>query len=111
MVFLIVAAPVQKGSNEKQVESDCKQCISPSGKSISDLSTINVSFSWLTCPQIDKTKFKVGTLDSLMELNDALGKVDITLDGNVKKMEKQLKELDPNKELKIETNSGACKHE
>lgn len=32
--------------------------------------------------------FKVGTLDSLMELNETLAKVDLTLDSTVKKIEK-----------------------
>jgi len=45
----------------------------------------------------------VGTLDSLMELNETLGKVDLTLDATVKKIEKQAKEI-MDQELKIETS-------
>ena len=51
----------------------------------------------------DKKKFKVGTLDSLMELNESLGKVDLTLDATVKKIEKQAKEI-MDQDLKIEVN-------
>ena len=38
-----------------------------------------------------------------MELNETLGKVDLTLDGTVKKIEKQAKEI-MDQELKIETS-------
>ena len=44
---------------------------------------------------MDKSRFKIGTLDSLMELNESLSKVDATLDATVKKVEKQAKELLP----------------
>lgn len=37
---------------------------------------------------IDKTRFKIGTLDQLMELNETLIKVDMNLDSTVKKIEK-----------------------
>ena len=37
---------------------------------------------------MDKSKFKIGTLDMLMELNETLVKVDQTLDATTKKMEK-----------------------
>ena len=45
--------------------------------------------------------FKIGTLDTLMELNETLAKIDLTLDSTVKKIEKQAKEI-VNQELKIE---------
>ena len=38
-----------------------------------------------------------------MELNETLGKVDLTLDSTVKKIEKQAKEI-MDQDLKIETN-------
>jgi len=38
--------------------------------------------------QLDKGRFKVGTLDQLMELNESLVKVDMNLDSTVKKIEK-----------------------
>lgn len=43
----------------------------------------------------------MGTLDSLMELNETLLKVDQTLDSTCKKVEKQAKEMVP-RDLKIE---------
>jgi uncharacterized coiled-coil protein SlyX len=52
---------------------------------------------------LDKTKFKVGTLDQLMELNETLVKVDQTLDSTTKKMEKMAKELHP-RDFEIEIN-------
>jgi hypothetical protein len=50
---------------------------------------------------LDKARFKVGTLDSLMELNETLHKVDQTLDSTVKKIEKQAREM-VSRDLKIE---------
>jgi hypothetical protein len=43
--------------------------------------------------QLEKGRFKIGTLDSLMELNETLAKVDQTLDSTVKKIEKQANEM------------------
>jgi V-type H+-transporting ATPase subunit C len=45
---------------------------------------------------VDKTKFKIGTLDQLMELNETLVKVDHTLDATCKKIEKIAKETATN---------------
>lgn len=42
---------------------------------------------------LEKGRFKIGTLDSLMELNETLAKVDQTLDSTVKKIEKQANEM------------------
>ena len=47
----------------------------------------------------------MGTLDSLMELNETLVKVDQTLDSTCKKMEKLTNEMLPGRELKIEVSS------
>jgi uncharacterized protein (UPF0548 family) len=43
---------------------------------------------------VDKSKFKIGTLDQLMELNETLVKVDQTLESTVKKMEKVVFEIE-----------------
>lgn len=43
---------------------------------------------------MDKSKFKIGTLDQLMELNETLVKVDQTLESTVKKMEKVVFEIE-----------------
>ena len=50
---------------------------------------------------MDKARFKIGTLDQLMELNESLVKLDLTLDSTVKKIEKQAVELQ-SQELFIE---------
>mmetsp|Transcript_3374 Transcript_3374/g.2337 ORF Transcript_3374/g.2337 Transcript_3374/m.2337 type:complete len:152 (+) Transcript_3374:150-605(+) len=54
-------------------------------------------------------KFKVGTLDSLMELNESLNKVDVALDSTVKKIEKMAKEL-LSADLMIESGGGQKMH-
>lgn len=46
--------------------------------------------------QVDKSKFKIGTLDQLMELNETLVKVDQTLDATTKKLEKVARESSNN---------------
>lgn len=55
--------------------------------------------------KIEKSKFKIGTLDSLMELNESLNKLDGMVDTIVKKIERQLKEFGQD-EPKIEGNDG-----
>jgi len=50
----------------------------------------------------------VGTLDSLMELNENLGKLDSALDSAVKKVEKQCKDLG-REDLYVEQNNNKCK--
>jgi hypothetical protein len=47
----------------------------------------------------------VGTLDSLMELNETLIKIDMNLDSNVKRIEKQAKEMMQGGDLCIEINN------
>jgi hypothetical protein len=53
--------------------------------------------------KFDKSRFKIGTLDQLMKLNDALGKVDSGLEALLRKIEKQGTDLNPDMELKIES--------
>ena len=53
--------------------------------------------------KVDKSKFKIGTLDQLMELNEALVKVDHTLDATCKKMEKLANEMST-KPIFVEVN-------
>jgi hypothetical protein len=51
----------------------------------------------------------VGTLDSLMELNESLAKIDQNLDATVKKIEKQAREM-LSQDLQIElSNANKCK--
>ena len=43
--------------------------------------------------QVEKQRFKIGSLDSLMELNETLVKVDQTLDTTTKKIERLATEM------------------
>lgn len=45
------------------------------------------------CIQVEKQRFKIGSLDSLMELNETLVKVDQTLDTTTKKIERLATEM------------------
>lgn len=60
--------------------------------------------------KVDKTQFKVGSLDQLMELMDTFSKYDLVIDGACKRNEKMYIDLckDKNQEpdLKLEVNSG-----
>mmetsp|Transcript_16651 Transcript_16651/g.19262 ORF Transcript_16651/g.19262 Transcript_16651/m.19262 type:complete len:385 (-) Transcript_16651:21-1175(-) len=56
--------------------------------------------------KLDKSKFKIGTLDQLVKLNDALTKVDYSLDGGLRKIQKQVSEISEDMKLKIETNDA-----
>ena len=59
--------------------------------------------------QVEKSKFKVGTLDSLMELNDSLGKLDSQMEAAIRKIEKQALDIDKSVQLKIERVDGSSK--
>lgn len=54
--------------------------------------------------QVEKQRFKIGSLDSLMELNETLVKVDQTLDTTTKKIERIATEMSKN-ELFIEVSN------
>ena len=54
-------------------------------------------------------KFKIGTLDQLMKLNDALARVDANLEAVTRKIEKQGLELDPSFEFQALTRDGNSK--
>ena len=45
-------------------------------------------------------------MDTLIGLTDAMQKFDINLEGIVKKVERQRKDLDSNWDIKISTNAG-----
>ena len=55
---------------------------------------------------MDREKFRSATVDTLIGLTDAVQKLDINLEGIIKKIEKQHKELEPGWEIKISTNAG-----
>ncbi len=50
---------------------------------------------------LDKTKFKIGTLDQLYHLNDALGKLDSQIDGLLRKIEKSVRDIDQDATLNV----------
>lgn len=111
MVFFLVAVPLAEGQNEAHTKQVLEtNCIQPSGKVVGEMNEIKVrSLTFITyIPQIDKSRFKIGTLDSLMEMNESLQKLDQQLDAAVKKIEKQSKDLGVD-ELKIETSEGKSK--
>jgi hypothetical protein len=60
----------------------------------------------ITAVKFDKSKFKIGTLDHLVKLNDALVKVDHTLEGVIKKIQKQSEDISGDLKLKIETSDN-----
>jgi len=60
--------------------------------------------------QVDKSQFKVGSLDQLMELMDTFAKYDMIVDGSCKRNEKMYhdicKEKNQDPDLKIEVSTG-----
>ena len=81
MVFFFIACHSQ-GAQEPEIASMVNSTLQGS-KPLGECYTVSV----------EKMKFKVGTLDSLIELNESLNKVDASLDATVKKIEKMAKEL------------------
>jgi len=55
---------------------------------------------------MDKEKFRSATVDTLIGLTDVVQKLDTNLEGVIKKIEKQHKELEPTWDVKISTNAG-----
>lgn len=83
MVFFVVAASLPQ--NSEQANDDLlRSCTSVNGRQAASVYPVKV----------DKAKFKIGTLDMLMELNETLVKVDQNLEGTVKRMEKIVFEIE-----------------
>jgi len=79
MVWFIVGIPTKKPENPKATKDLIDQgCLGTGAKRLGMIYDVN----------FDKTKFKIGTLDLLMKLNDALGKVDTGLEALLRKIEK-----------------------
>lgn len=78
----------------KKIQSDVFQA---GGKSQGEAHLIDV----------DKSKFKIGTLDQLVKLNDALVKVDHHLETIIKKIQKQAEEISDDLKLKVEADDDA----
>ncbi|TNV74115.1 hypothetical protein FGO68_gene17105 [Halteria grandinella] len=85
MVFYVIAAQRGKG-DENDSKRIAEDALRNSGRPLGTVYPVKV----------DKSKFKIGTLDQLMELNETLVKVDSTLDSTCKKMEKIARETATN---------------
>jgi hypothetical protein len=60
----------------------------------------------ISAVKFDKSKFKIGTLDQLVKLNDALVKVDHHLETVIKKIHKQAEDISDDMKLKVETSDS-----
>lgn len=85
-----------KSSESKQYDSICASAMKSGSKELGTATPI----------KLDKTKFKIGTLDQLVKLNDALVKVDYSLEGVLRKIKKQAEDISEGCVLKIETNEA-----
>lgn len=97
MSWFVLATPMNKspGVTEEISFSQLKgEVVGTGSKSLGDLSFI----------ELDKSKFKIGTLDQLVKLNDALVKVDVHLETVVKKIQRQAEEVSEDIHLKVETS-------
>ena len=102
MVWFIVGTPSLNGESAKLAKEWIdSECLGAGSKKLGNIFELN----------FDKSKFKIGTLDMLMKLNDALGKVDVGLEALLWKIEKQAKDLNAEVELKIETADGKMESE
>ena len=73
---------------------------------LESVNTAGKSFGTISVVKIDKSKFKIGTLDQLVKLNDALAKVDYNLEGVIRKISKQAQDVSADIKLKIETQDS-----
>lgn len=99
MSWFFLATPLGKegktseGSAFKTLQDDA---IRSGGKVLGDITAV----------KFDKSKFKIGTLDQLVKLNDALVKVDNHLETIIRKIQKQSEEISQDLKLKIETSDS-----
>ena len=99
MSWFFLATPLGKdgktseGNAFKTIKADA---IGEGGKAAGNISAV----------KFDKSKFKIGTLDQLVKLNDALVKVDHHLEAVIKKIQKQSGEISDDLKLKIETSDS-----
>jgi V-type H+-transporting ATPase subunit C len=99
MSWFFLATPLGKGGAStdsaafKEIQSNV---IGTGAKSVGDINAV----------KFEKSKFKIGTLDQLVKLNDALVKVDLTLESVIRKIQKQSEEISTDLKLKIETSDA-----
>lgn len=97
MSWFLLATPLgkEKSVSEKSAFSRIQsEVIGTGAKQLGDISFMG----------LEKSKFKIGTLDQLVKLNDALNKVDHHLETVVKKIQRQANEISDDISLKIETS-------
>jgi V-type H+-transporting ATPase subunit C len=99
MSWFFLATPLGKDKNTSDKSAFTllqQEALGSGGKQAGDLSFLN----------IDKSKFKIGTLDQLVKLNDALLKVDHHLETVIKKIQRQAEEISDDITLKVETSDA-----
>lgn len=99
MSWFLLATPLSKGSkpSEQAALNNLHQdAVGTGSKALGELVHIT----------LDKSKFKIGTLDQLVKLNDALVKVDHHLETIIRKIEKQSEDVSDDMTLKVETDNG-----
>ncbi|CAI2371829.1 unnamed protein product [Moneuplotes crassus] len=104
MSWFLLATPLGKGSSQTDKAAFTKlqtEAIGSGAKQLGELSYI----------ALDRSKFKIGTLDQLVKLNDALVKVDHHLETVVKKIQRQSEEVSESVKLKIETSDATVELE
>lgn len=99
MSWFFLATPLGKDKNTSDKSAFTllqQEAIGAAGKANGDLTFLN----------LDKSKFKIGTLDQLVKLNDALLKVDHHLETIIKKIQRQAEEISNDITLKVETSDA-----
>ena len=99
MSWFFLATPLGKGtsSSDSAAFKEIQNEIIGSGtKSLGDINAV----------KFEKSKFKIGTLDQLVKLNDALVKVDLSLESVIRKIQKQSEDISSDLKLKIETSDA-----
>lgn len=99
MSWFFLATPL--GKKEKTSETAAFKTLKEDA-----VGTGSKALAEINAVKFDKSKFKIGTLDQLVNLNDALVKVDHHLETIIRKIQKQAEEISPDMKLKVETNEG-----
>jgi hypothetical protein len=90
--FFLLACHKEKHSEQQIASILNDQVLRDGGRTLGEATELNAQ-------RCDKSQFKVGSLDQLMELMDTFAKLDTSIDGSCKRYEKIYKEM--NKELEL----------
>lgn len=100
MVYYVIAC-YQEGASEADVQAIVENKVLRDG---------NRKLGEVFAPHVDKSQFKVGSLDQLMEMMEIFSKYDLALDSSCKRNERMYTEmcaeLNKNANLVIEVSSG-----